>query len=458
MRKHTPSEQRSAASCPSLPLVNQVLTFFEPLVAHSLPRSQRGAPEKLPVAHLLLACILGLFEGVRGPTDLWRLILLRPIGSFAAVQITDRAVRQRLLSLKLTPFARLLEQVNTALQQRPALPWASQLAPFASQIVCLDETTLDRVARLCDGLTHLSVSSPLLLAGKLAGLFDLRTQQWVHLQLRRDGLAHCKTGVLLLIEGLPAGSLILADLGYFSFLWFDALTDMGYWWVSRVKPRASYQIHQVLYECGETLDALVWLGAYRSDHAAHAARLIQFRFDGLLYQYFTNVTDPRMLSMAEVAQLYARRWDIERAFAVLKEQLGLNLWWGCDPTLLIQQIYLTVTVAQVLHRLQLEIAAQAQVDPYDVSISTLLLLLRKADWSCHDGLVPTLLQHGRAVHLIRPNSRIKVQAPQPDLRDYTPIPPDLVLLRPRKHTMNSTVRHPRSFSAFDFRLTTLLLL
>ena len=458
MRKHTPSKQHQITSGASLPLVNEVLTFFEPLVAHSFQQSQRGAPEKLPVAHLLLACILGLFERVSGPTDLWRLILLRPIGSFAPVQLTDRAVRQRLLSLKLAPFARLLELVNTALQQRPALPWACQLAPFAAQIVCLDETTLDRVARLCDGLTHLSVSNPLLLAGKLAGLFDLRSQQWVRLQLRRDGLAHCKTGVLLLIEGLPPGSLILADLGYFSFLWFDALTDLGYWWVSRVKPRASYELLTLLYQQGETLDALVWLGSYRSDHAAHAVRLIRFRFQGVLYEYFTNVTDPRMLSMAEVAQLYARRWDIERAFAVLKEQLGLNLWWGCDPTLLIQQIYLTVTVAQVLHRLHLEIAAQAQVDPYDVSISTLLLLLRKADWTCQDGLVPTLIQRGRAVHLIRPNSRIKVQTPQPDLRDYTPIPPDLVLLRPRKHTINSNVRHPRSFSAFDFRLTTLLLI
>lgn len=298
----------------------------------------------------------------------------------------------------------------------------------------------------------------MLLAGKLAGLFDLRTQQWVRLQLRCDALAHCKTGVLMLIEGLPAGSLILADLGYFSFLWFDALTDLGYWWVSRVKPRASSQIHQVLSRCDETMDALVWLGAYRSDHAAHAVRLIQFRFQGVLYRYFTNVTDPTLLSMADVAQLYARRWDIERAFAVLKEHVGLNLWWGCDPTLLIQQIYLTVIVAQVLHHLQLEIAAQAGVDPFEVSISTLLVLLRQANWRCEQGLVSTLVQQGRALHLIRPHSRIRVQAPQPDLRAYTPIPPDLVLLRPRKHTMNTNVRHPRSFHAFDFRLTTLLLL
>lgn len=98
MRKHTASEQNVAASLPSVPLIEHVLTFFEPLVATCFEQSQRGAPEKLSVAHLLLACIVGLVEQVSGPTDLWRLILLRPIGSFAPVQLTDRAVRQRLLA------------------------------------------------------------------------------------------------------------------------------------------------------------------------------------------------------------------------------------------------------------------------------------------------------------------------------------------------------------------------
>ena len=52
-------------------------------------------------------------------------------------------------------------------------------------------------------------------------------------------LANCKVGVLLLLETLTPGSLILADLGYFSFPWFDYLTSQGYWWLSRLRERTS---------------------------------------------------------------------------------------------------------------------------------------------------------------------------------------------------------------------------
>ena len=31
-----------------------------------------------------------------------------------------------------------------------------------------------------------------------------------------------------LVEELPAGTLVVADLGYFGFAWFDWLTDRGY--------------------------------------------------------------------------------------------------------------------------------------------------------------------------------------------------------------------------------------
>ena len=38
-----------------------------------------------------------------------------------------------------------------------------------------------------------------------------------------------------LVAELPAGALVLADLGYFSFPWFDDLTDAGHYWISRMR-------------------------------------------------------------------------------------------------------------------------------------------------------------------------------------------------------------------------------
>jgi IS4 transposase len=64
----------------------------------------------------------------------------------------------------------------------------------------------------------------------------------------------------------------------------------------------------------EVLDALVWLGTGQKQ-ARHLVRLS----DGIeVRMYLTNVCDPQLLSLAEVAQLYARSFDIEMAFRVRK--------------------------------------------------------------------------------------------------------------------------------------------
>jgi hypothetical protein len=45
---------------------------------------------------------------------------------------------------------------------------------------------------------------------------------------RADVPAGCNVGIWTLLSGLARGSLIREDLGYFSFPWFDYLTEQGY--------------------------------------------------------------------------------------------------------------------------------------------------------------------------------------------------------------------------------------
>ncbi|MGZ6368352.1 MAG: transposase, partial [Ktedonobacteraceae bacterium] len=189
-------------------------------------------------------------------------------------------------------------------------PSALSIAAFATQVVALDETTLDGVRRLTADLRDLPKGDPHLLPGKLAGLFDLRLQRWVRMHFRADVLAGCNIGVLTLLEGLPTGSLILADLGYFSFPWFDYLTQQGYCWVSRLKERTTSQIKELLaYDDRQgLLGAIVWLGAYRADRAGNAVRQVLFSSGGKQFGSLTNVLDPALLSMQDISQLSARRW------------------------------------------------------------------------------------------------------------------------------------------------------
>jgi len=112
--------------------------------------------------------------------------------------------------------------------------------------------------------------------------------------------------------------LVLFDLGYFSFSFFDTLTQRTMWWVSRYREKTCYQIAHVFYRQREVLDALVWLGSGQKQ-ARHLVRLVRLS-DGIgIRMYLTNVCDPQLLSLAEVAHLYARRWDIELAFRLLKD-------------------------------------------------------------------------------------------------------------------------------------------
>ncbi len=80
--------------------------------------------------------------------------------------------------------------------------------------------------------------------------------------------------------------------------------------MSRYRENTSYQIAHVFYRQREVLDALVWLGTGQKQ-ARHLVRLVRMG-DGIgVRMYLTNVCDPQVLSLGEVAQLYARRWDIE---------------------------------------------------------------------------------------------------------------------------------------------------
>src|SRR5205807_8408021 len=101
--------------------------------------------------------------------------------------------------------------------------WAA-LAPFATAVVALDETTLDPVARKLPLLRHFKKGAVELLPGKLAGLFDVRLQLWRRIDFVPNALQNSKVHARAMLEGLAQGTLVLFDLGYFGFEWLDELT------------------------------------------------------------------------------------------------------------------------------------------------------------------------------------------------------------------------------------------
>lgn len=461
MRKNTPFPASSTTD--SVPLMTHVLSFLEDFAREvSLPwarEGKRGHPETLTVAHLLLVCLLQMVRKNFSPAAVALTAMTEPVGSFACLdKITRQAVRQRLLALGLQPFRQMLHQVQEHLAQREGRTSALSLASFASMVVAVDETKLSAVARLCEETKALPKKSERLVVGKLSALFDVRNQSWVHVQFLSDPMGSGLLSALLLIEQVPKASLILADLGYFSFAWFRFLTDEGYFWLSRLKSKSGYRQHHVYYQKGETLDALVWLGTYQSHQYPHLVRLIQYRHGTTLYRYITNVLDPTLLPLSDIPRLYARRWDIEMAFKFLKRTVGLHVWWASEQTLVLQQLLLSLLLAQVIHCMQMEIAAEAGVEPLEVSLDILMKVLPQAAWPCPFGMVAALVSHARSVGLIRPSRYSSFDLPEILSEHLRLLPLDSLPTRPWKQTVRKKPRHPRRTDPFDFRFVPLLLI
>ena len=102
------------------------------------------------------------------------------------------------------------------------------------------------------------------------------------------------------------------------------------------------------------------------------------------------------------------------AFQLIKQHLGRSLWWSTKDSVIHQQLYAILIIAQIVQGLRLEIAARAGVDVFDVSLP---LLVRYLPLFAAQGEDPVALfvERGRLAGFIRPSRRIVIHAPDPPL-------------------------------------------
>jgi len=406
-----------------------------------------GHPVNLPSMSLWMAVLVGVLRGLKSIRAVWRLLAAGGWWNLPCYDIGDQAVYKRIEQEGWQPLAQLFERISQLLAEflQPALQDYHQrhamLAPFASEVIALDEMYLDQVSRRLPILRHFKKGDLQLLPGKLVALFDVRLQQWRAIEYiveaSENGLEVARA---LLLRSMKQGALLLADLGYFGFEWFDELTEKGYSWISRVKGLTTVIVLHTYYEERDTFDRLVWLGA-SSTKGKHAVRQVQFWQGGQLRQYFTNVCDPTVLSLMEIARLYARRWDIELAFLTLKRELGLHLIWSSKQVVVLAQVWACLIIAQVLQAIRMEVALRAEVDTFEVSLPLLIEALPQFGLQGRDPLAECVRQ-GRRLGIIRPSTRLRIEAPEIPREKLVPLPKDSVLCRqPHYRQESSSDKH-----------------
>jgi hypothetical protein len=274
------------------------------------------------------------------------------------VSVSPQAFYQRLSELGHKRFLLLLQQVTLQLQTNTGRrAWVQKLAPWAKGIYAVDDTTLDALARRVEELRGMAKGAPGTLAGRLGSVLDLCTGKLAELVYNPDSTANEKTHLLPLLKRLGPRALVVLDLGYFAFKLFDAITDSKQFFVTRMRKLATFEVLHVLVDRPLYRDRVVYLGANRSDRAAHPVRLVELWLEDEWWRYVTNVLDPQQLPAAHVWRLYFERWGIEQAFFAIKRVLGLANLRCTTPDGVLAQIWSTLTAFQILQDLRLEIAA-----------------------------------------------------------------------------------------------------
>lgn len=158
--------------------------------------------------------------------------------------------------------------------------------------------------------------------------------------------------------------------------------------------------------------------------------------------YLTNVCDPLLLSLSDIAQVYARRWDIELAFRLLKDYLGMSHWWSSKQELILVQIWGVLLLSHIVYALRDRIATAANCEPFEVSVPLLVKLLPQL---CNHSELSfeQLVQEGHHLVLFRASPHLALMVPLVKLSSYRPVPPDLLWVRPGHAPSAPRARAPK---------------
>lgn len=374
---------------------------------------ERGRPQTIADAMLYAAVLVCTLSAQFTQRAVWRRLTNHGVWGWSRCQVSDDAIYQRLKRGGPAAMARLYQAVTAAVRDTPG---DRTLAPFARMVVALDETTLDQTRRQ-GRRRHLANGADERIPGKLTTLYDLRRQLFRTVRLHPHWRQNEKVAAWGMVRTLPKRSLLVMDLGYFSFRWLDHLTKRKLYWVMRYREQTSFTVRHTYWEQDGSGEWLVWLGAHRADRAGGLVRLIAVRQGKETRRYLTNVLNPARFPAPDVLHLYAQRWNIERASNTLKTSLGVARPCSASWHVIQTQVYAALIIAQVIGHLRLQVAAAVGVPVLDVSLD---LLLQEVPAFIARGEHPVtaiaeLAKHGSVGGIIRPHSYRTLSVPVPAL-------------------------------------------
>jgi Insertion element 4 transposase N-terminal/Transposase DDE domain len=229
--------------------------------------------------------------------------------------------------------ARLGPEPLAELFARACLPLATPATPGAfyrdRRLVSLDGTTIDvadtpanaeSFGRAGTGRGDGSAFPQL----RMVALGECGTHAIVAAALDSYGVAEVSLAKDL-VTALKPGMLVLADRGFTAFPLWDKASATGADLLWRAKGNALLPVLQSLPD-GSYRSEIVATADKRTRERVLAVRVVEYSLDdpgrpasaGTRYRLLTTILDPGQAPAAELAALYAQRWEIESVFDELK--------------------------------------------------------------------------------------------------------------------------------------------
>ena len=359
-RPHTEFRHRSQVPMPAVEEVEQrLLDVLSPalLAPRQLERRNPQQPQRrirmrqrlltLPVIVAIMVSLV--WRRVPSIAEVQKVLAREGLLGMAPLQVSPQALTKRLDVLPAAVMGQLLAEVCARLHAKvpPArlLPgWAPARKRF-SLLALVDGSTLEALRKKTQVLRE---REGLVLGGKMMVMVEAFSHRPVWQLYTEDAAANDKRFATEIMAALPVGGLLVFDLGFFSFLWFDDFTNQQKFFVTRMREKTASRTEAVLSQGAYYRDEIVQVGLYRSNPCTHPLRMVSVLWQGTWYRYLTNVLEPQQLSARQVCERYRRRWRIEDAFALTKRVLDLAYLWTGSPNAVQVQIYATLIFYAVL--------------------------------------------------------------------------------------------------------------
>lgn len=408
--RHTRSNQVARGQKqPSVPPDAQTAQRIEEILhpatlAQSAYYRQLGLRERTLTLPIMMAIVLSLvWRQFTSVSEALRVLQTEGLLWAPPQPVSQQALSERLRTFPAELFQRVLVTVLPVMQarwqqrQRPVpaeIEWALQ---HYDRIWAVDGSTLDALMRRV-GLLRDLPQHPL--AGRMMAILDVSARLPVHLWYTEDDQAHDQRFWEPIHAVLPAGTLLLLDLGFTSYDAYARLMAQQVTFITRAKSNASYQIQQLLHQSAHLRDTLVLLGTDQLP-----MRLVEVHYQGKWYRYLTNELDPRRLPPLHMVALYWQRWRIEDAYKTVKRLLGLAYFWVGSLNGVMLQLWATWLMYAVLVDLADEVADTLAVPFNQISLEMVYRSLYFCTMAFHrgetDDAVTYLADHAKLFGLVK---------------------------------------------------------